>query len=110
MECCHADSSWHLGADDLSLFFCIASQADANCVKDKLIAKSILGDSIQTDNDNDLTIFSGSPVIVSWHVNNRLWLCNAHYPYPTLYPQYTDVYKVIDLDRQSNNGALDNLN
>ena len=94
----------------LSLLFCIGSQADAKCVKDKLIAKSILGDSIQTDNGNDLTIFSGSPLIVTWQVNDRLLLCNAQNPYPTLYPQYTDVYKVIDLDRQNNNVALGNLN
>lgn len=94
----------------LGLVFGIASQAYAKCVKDVLIAKSILGDSIQTDSGNDLTIFSGSPVIVTWQLNDRLLLCNAQNPYPTLYPQYTDVYKVIDLDRQYNNVALGNLN
>lgn len=91
----------------VALFF---SPAAAKCVKDKLIAKSILGDSIQTDNGNDLTIFSGSPVIVTWQIDDRLLLCNSSNPYPTLYPQFTNVFKVIDLDRTVNNVVIGNLN
>ena len=87
-----------------------ALPAEAKCVKDHLIAKSILGDSIQTDNGNDLVIFSGGPFVISWQTNDRLLICKAANPYLALYPQYNDVYKVIDLDRQLNNEALGNLN